>query len=162
MALRHATQDDLPRIVEIYNSSIPGRMATADTDCVTVADRQEWFSRHAAGKRPLLVHELNGEIIGWISFEPFYGRPAYRHTAEVSIYIADEYRGRGLGGLLLTAAIQIAAELNFRTLVGYVFAHNEPSIRLLRRFGFSEWGRLPDVAEMDGREYSLCILGRRL
>ena len=52
--------------------------------------------------------------------------------------------------------------LGLHTLVGYVFAHNTPSMRLLKAFGFQEWGRLPDIAEMDGKEYSLCIMGKRL
>jgi len=52
--------------------------------------------------------------------------------------------------------------LGSKTLVGFVFSHNEPSIRLLRSFGFEEWGKLPNVAEMDGEEYSLSIFGKRI
>jgi len=62
----------------------------------------------------------------------------------------------------LHAAEEVAPKLGLHSLVGYVFAHNTPSIRLLKALGFQEWGRLPDIAEMDGKEYSLCIIGKRL
>ncbi len=162
MTLRLATAADLPRIVEIYNSTIASRRATADLEPVTVDERRPWFEAHDPASRPLYVHEREGEVVAWVSFESFYGRPAYRHTAEISVYVDGEYRARGLGRTLLGEALAKAPALGIRTLVGYVFAHNEPSLRLLRNQGFSEWGRLPEIAEMDGEEYSLCILGKRL
>lgn len=162
MGLRHATEHDLPRIVEIYNAAISTKRSTADTEEVTAASLREWFRKHIPERRPLLVCARADEIVAWMSFEDFYGRPAYQHTAELSIYIAPEWQGRRLGRELLCEAEQRAPALGIRSLVGYVFAHNEPSMRLLRVFGFQEWGRLPDVAEMGGHEYSLCIMGKRL
>lgn len=162
MSLRHAEEHDLPRIVEIYNSSIASRRSTADTEVVTVESRRQWFHKHHPECRPLLVYEGEEEIVGWVSFEDFYGRPAYRHTAELSIYIAPENQGKQLGRRLLRAAEEMAPELGLHALVGYVFAHNTPSMRLLQAHGFQEWGRLPDVAKMDGSNYSLCIMGKRL
>lgn len=162
MTLRIAQPHDLPRIVEIYNSTIPGRQSTADLEPVSVNDRQAWFDRHRADSYPLLVEENDAGIIAWISFEPFYGRAAYRRTAELSIYVASDQRGQGLGSRLLAEALEHAVTLRFRNIVGYVFAHNPASLALMRRFGFEEWGHLPDVAEMDGKPYSLCIVGKRL
>ncbi len=79
---RDAGIEDLPIIVDIYNSAIPGRMATADTEFISVNDRLDWFKEHNPKKRPLWVVEYEGEICGWISFESFYGRPAYNETVE--------------------------------------------------------------------------------
>jgi len=160
--MRHATQADLPRIVEIYNSTIASRQVTSDVEPVTVESRRAWFERHSPDRRPCLVHDIGGQAAAWVSFEPFYGRPAYEHTAEISIYVAAEHRGRGLGRRLLDEAIALAPRLGIRTLVGCIFAHNGPSLRLFASAGFRQWGLLPDVAEMDGREYSLAILGRRV
>ncbi|HIJ90524.1 MAG TPA: N-acetyltransferase [Deltaproteobacteria bacterium] len=160
--MRFAVESDLPAIVAIYNSTVPTRQSTADTDMVSVDSREEWFSRHIPNKRPLLVHEHDGRILAWVSFQSFYGRPAYDHTAEISIYIAPEHRGKGLGRMLLAEALAMTQSLNIKTVIGFVFSHNEPSIRLLSSFGFETWGKLPDVAEMDGREYSLSILGKRV
>jgi len=160
--MRTATEQDLPAIVSIYNATVPTRQSTADTEPVTVASRMEWFRQHIPGRRPLLVHEDGGTIVGWVSFQSFYGRPAYDHTVEISIYIARENRGQGLGRKLLSEALAMTAALKIKTIVCYIFAHNEPSIRLFKSLGFSEWGNLPRVAEMDDKEYSLSILGRRV
>ena len=160
--MRAATETDLPAIVAIYNTTVPTRQSTADTAEVSVASRVEWFRQHTPGKRPLLVHEQDGKIVAWVSFQSFYGRPAYDHTAEVSIYISPEHRGHGLGRRLLTETLSMTQGLGIKTVVGFVFSHNEPSIRLLKSFGFEDWGKLPDVAEMDGKEYSLSILGKRV
>jgi len=163
MEFRHATQDDLPRIVEIYNSTIDSRQSTADTEPVTVEDRQAWFDRHNPDARPLMVlQDQQQEVVAWFSFESFYGRPAYQNTVELSIYIDPAMRGQGMGKTVMTEALAQAAHLNIKSIVGFVFAHNTPSMRLLTNFGFEQWGLLPDVAEMDGNSYSLAILGRKL
>jgi len=86
--LRDATEADLPAIVEIYNTTIPGRMATADTEPVTVESRIPWFCMHHPRTRPLWVLEESLRVRAWLSFNSFYGRPAYQPTAEVSIYVA--------------------------------------------------------------------------
>jgi len=160
--MRNATEKDLPRIVGIYNSTVPTRLATADTEPVSVESKRPWFLAHTPGRHPILVHEEAGEVIAWVSFQPFYGRPAYDHTAEISIYLAPEARGKGLGKRLLREAMDMTPSLGIKTLLGFIFSHNEPSIRLFRGFGFEDWAMLPDIAEMDGREYSLSILGLRL
>ncbi|MFZ4768780.1 MAG: GNAT family N-acetyltransferase [Ferruginibacter sp.] len=89
MQFRDATMNDLPVIVEIYNATIPGRMATADTDPVTVADKILWFNAHNPFTRPLWMVEVDNQIIGWVSYNNFYGRPAYNGTAEISIYLQE-------------------------------------------------------------------------
>ncbi len=160
--MRPATLKDLPRIVAIYNAVIPEKIATADPEPVTVAAKTDWFHSHSEDHYPLLVHEKKNEIIAWVSFQPFYGRPAYQYTAEISIYINKIHRGQGLGKQLLQESLTIAHELGFKTLLGFIFAHNRPSIRLFKDCGFQCWGTLPHIAEMKGQEYSLSIYGRRL
>jgi phosphinothricin acetyltransferase len=160
--MRIANESDLPTIVSIYNATIPSRQATADTVEVTVASRLEWFRQHSPDKLPLMVHERDDRVVAWVSFQAFYGRAAYDHTAEISIYIALEYRGKGLGRILLTEALALTPQLGIKTVVGFVFSHNEPSLRLFAAYGFKEWGRLPDIAEMDGKEFSLSIVGKRV
>ncbi|WP_018758916.1 GNAT family N-acetyltransferase [Paenibacillus terrigena] len=153
---------DLDRIVEIYNSTIAGRMVTADLDPVTVESRMTWFDEHSPDFRPLWVLKQDGRIAAWLSFQSFYGRPAYNATAEISIYIAEEYRGQGIGNLLIQRAIEACPRLDIYTLLGFVFGHNEPSLALLRKFGFEAWGTLPQVANLDGIERDLVIVGRRI
>ncbi|NNU84388.1 N-acetyltransferase family protein [Geobacillus sp. BMUD] len=162
LLVRDATMEDLPHIVRIYNETIPSRMVTADLEPVSVESRRVWFEAHDPYTRPLWVVEDEGRVCAWLSFQSFYGRPAYRHTAEVSIYIAETHRGRGLGTKLLERAVDQAPSLGIKTLLGFIFAHNEPSLRLFARFGFEQWGYFPRVAELDGVERDLVIVGKRL
>ncbi|MBD2577600.1 GNAT family N-acetyltransferase [Oscillatoria sp. FACHB-1406] len=160
--IRDAAEADLPEIVKIYNASIPDRKATADTEPVSVESRCDWFAAHSPTHYPLLVVELKGEVIAWLSFRPFYGRPAYRSTAEVSIYVDPCYHRHGIGKFLLQQAIDRARDVGFSTLVAFIFAHNTASLSLFEQFNFQEWGYLPRIAELDGVERDLIVLGLRL
>jgi phosphinothricin acetyltransferase len=160
--IRDARESDLARIVAIYNEAIPGRRATADTEPVSVARRRPWFREHTPERRPLWVAERERVIMGWLSFQSFYGRPAYGSTAEISVYVSGEAQRAGVGRALLTRAIDRAPGLGLATLVAFVFGHNEPSLRLFERHGFARWGHLPRVARLDGIERDLVILGRRV
>jgi phosphinothricin acetyltransferase len=157
-----ATYEDLPAIVKIYNSAIPGRSATADTEPVSVQDKEKWFNEHSPEFRPLWVLKHNNEVCAWLSFQSFYGRPAYNATCEVSLYVAEDFRGQRLGGYMLNKAINECPKLGIKTLVGFIFSHNEPSLRLVYSFGFDAWGHLPKVAELDGIERDLTIVGKRI
>jgi len=157
-----ATRDDLARIVEIYNATIPSRRATADTEPVSVDSRVKWFEDHNPDVRPLWVVEVEGNIAAWLSFSAFYGRPAYNKTAELSIYVHESFRNRGLGSYLLEQAITRAPSIKVDTLLGFIFGHNEPSLKLFEKFDFARWGELPKVATLDGIERDLVILGRRV
>ncbi|WP_159731228.1 GNAT family N-acetyltransferase [Sphingobacterium sp. 18053] len=163
LKFRDAAQHDLPRIVEIYNSTIASRMVTADNAPVSVASRQKWFDEHNASKRPLwLIEDENNQILGWVSFQSFYGRPAYDATVEISIYLDEQQRGRGLGKQILQYCIDKAPDLGVHTLLGFIFAHNLPSIALFEKMGFKEWANLPNIATLDQEERSLKILGIRI
>ncbi|MDR5820166.1 MULTISPECIES: N-acetyltransferase family protein [unclassified Caballeronia] len=159
---RDATFDDLPAIVAIYNSTIASRQVTADLEPVTLESRHAWFHAHSPQSRPLWVVEEGGEVIAWLSFSDFYGRPAYARTVEVSIYLHERARGKGLGRALLREALERAPSLKVDTVLGFVFGHNEASVKLFAGFGFETWGALPRVAVLDGVERDLVILGLRL
>lgn len=160
--IRDAEMKDLPAIIDIYNSTVVSRMVTADLEPIRVDSRIQWFNEHSSEFRPLWVVEQQNEICGWISFQPFYGRPAYNGTAEISIYLHPDYRGKKLGPALIQYALDACPKLHIKNLLGYIFAHNEPSIKLFTRFGFEEWAHLPKVAELDGIERDLLILGKRI
>jgi L-amino acid N-acyltransferase YncA len=162
LQVRDASESDLPAIVDIYNATIPGRMVTADTEPVSIASRLPWFHAHNSTTRPLWVAMDEGAVCAWLSFNSFYGRPAYQPTAEVSIYVAETHRRRGVGRQLLTRAICRSPQCGIRTLLGFIWAHNTPSLQLFTGLGFTSWGHLPRVAVLDGIERDLVILGRRV
>ena len=160
---RNAELADLEKIVSIYNSTISSRMVTADTEPVSTESRLQWFNEHSPKKRPLwVIEEERNAIIGWVSFQSFYGRPAYDITSEISIYLREDQRGKRLGKEVLDYCIGRAPEFHIKTLLGFIFAHNEPSLRLFRNAGFDEWANLPNIAVLDGVERSLKIFGKRI
>jgi L-amino acid N-acyltransferase YncA len=162
LTFRNATLDDLPTIVAIYNTTIASRVVTADLEPVSVESRHAWFDAHSPERRPLWMAEDDGKLVGWLSFSDFYGRPAYNATSEISIYLAEDARGNGYGKAMLAHALEVAPSLGIKSALGFIFGHNEPSLRLFRRFGFTDWGVLPRVANLDGIERDLVILGLRL
>ncbi|MFC7287163.1 GNAT family N-acetyltransferase [Herminiimonas glaciei] len=159
---RLATLDDLPAIVAIYNSTIASRQVTADIEPVTVASRQTWFLEHTAEQRPIWVLEEQGRVLGWLSYSNFHARAAYAATVELSIYLHEDARGKGLGAYLLQEAMAYAPRLGIHTLVGLIFGHNTPSLKLFERFGFERWANMPRVATLDGVERDLVIVGKRV
>jgi phosphinothricin acetyltransferase len=160
MIIRDAVEADLPAIVEIYNAAILTRMSTAVFDPVSTEERLPWFHRHSPGSFPLWVAEREGQIAGWLSFHPYIRRPAYRRTGEVSIYVRETFRRGGVGRTLLEKAIAVAPSLQLSALVGCIFGHNEPSLRLFERAGFERWGVLPRIAQVESLERDLVIVGR--
>ncbi|MDQ2990412.1 MAG: N-acetyltransferase family protein, partial [Pseudomonadota bacterium] len=133
-----------------------------------VESREGWFADHNPARRPLWVIHAAGDsaaepaILGWMSYSNFYGRPAYSGTAELSIYIAEAARGKGIGRYCLEQAIAFAPSIDVHTLLGFIFGHNEASLSLFRKFGFEMWANLPRVANLDGIERDLVILGKRV
>lgn len=163
MRFRNATLDDLPEIVAIYNATIPGKIVTADLTPVTVEEKLNWYHLHNETSRPLWVCiNENNVIMGWVSFQNFYGRIAYEGCAEVSIYFKETYRGKGLGKTALNHAIENCPKLNIHTLLGFIFEQNQQSIKLFQSAGFEIWATLPDVANMQTHFCSLLIMGKKI
>src|SRR3954468_3918292 len=162
MIIRDALEADLPAIVEIYNAAIATRTSTAFLGPVTIEERLPWFRRHSPGAFPLWVVELESEIAGWLSFHEFIPRPAYNGAAEISIYVNEKFRRRGIGRTLLARAIATAPKLNIRMLLGYVLGHNEASLALFAQGGFERWGHLPRIARFETAERDLVIVGRHI
>ena len=161
MPIRDATIDDLPAIVAIFNAAIPLR-ATAEPAPLSVESRRHWFEEHTPGHYPLWVYEVNGTVAGWLSVSQYYRQSAYDATAEISVYVSPDRQRTGIARQLMQLAIETAPKLGFRTLVGYIWAHNEASLRLFATHGFERWGLLPRIAEIDGVAYDTVIMGRHL
>ena len=160
MIIRDAVEADLPAIVKIYNATVPTRIVTAELEPTTVEARLPWFREHSSEHYPFWVAESEGRVIGWLDFKKFLPRCAYRGTAEISVYVDEEFRRRGMGQRLLEQAIARAPSLGITALVGFIFGHNEPSLKLFQRLGFERWGFFPGVAQLDGVERDLLVMGQ--
>ena len=113
---------------------------------------------HGPERYPLWVEERDGGVVAWLSVSQYYRQSAYDATGEVSVYVAPGHQRSGIARRLLTLALETAPGLGLKTLVGYVWAHNEASLRLFETQGFERWGRLPRIAEVDGRAVDTVIL----
>jgi L-amino acid N-acyltransferase YncA len=159
LVIRDAVEADLPAIVAIYNAAIRGRISTAQLEEVSVEQRLPWFQKHSPGTLPLWIAERDGRIAGWLSFHAFKKRSAYGRTAEISVYVHEQFQRAGVGRTLLEQATARAPALQLSALVGCIFAHNEASLRLFENAGFERWGYLPRVARVDEIERDIVILG---
>jgi L-amino acid N-acyltransferase YncA len=156
--IRDAVNDDVPAIVEIYNDVVARTTAVWSETPVTAEDRRAWLAeRHARGF-PVLVVEREGRVVGFASFGDFRPWPGYRHTVELSIYVAAGCRGRGIGRQLLVELIARARQLGKRTMIAGVEASNVASLGLHERLGFRRGGRLPAVGEKFDRPLDLVLL----
>jgi phosphinothricin acetyltransferase len=160
MTIRDAAEADLPAIVDIFNATVPTRMSTAVLEPVSVEERQAWFHEHTPDHHPLWVLEIGGRIAGWLSFHSFIARCAYRGTAEVSVYVHEDFRRRGVARTLLEEGIARSPSLELTALVGLIMGHNAGSLQLFSQLGFQRWGLLPRVTRLDDVERDIVIVGR--
>src|SRR5512146_1054859 len=128
MIIRLAQIADLPRILDIYNQSIPTKQSTGDTQPVTVEDRITWFREHHPEKHPIFVAEADGQVVGWCSLSAYRpGREAFRFTREISYYIASAYHRQGIGTALVEHALGACPGLKIKTFLAIVLEVNEVS-----------------------------------
>jgi L-amino acid N-acyltransferase YncA len=162
MKIRDAIEADLPAIIKIYNAAIATRIATAQLEPVTFEERCDWLKQHSSDRHPFWVLEIDRSIAGWLTLKPFLPRCAYRGTTEVSVYVDQKFRRRGVARTLLGEAITRGPSLEINAMVGLIFAHNKPSLKLFEQLGFEKWGLLPRVARLDDIERDLTIMGRHV
>jgi L-amino acid N-acyltransferase YncA len=160
--IRDAVESDLPAIIDIYNAAVATRMSTAQLEPVTLEERRNWLRDHSPDRHPFWVLEMDGQVAGWLTFKSFLPRCAYRGTTELSVYVDSKFRRRGIARRLLGEAIERAPALGINAVVGLIFAHNDPSLKLFSRLGFERWGLLPGIAQLDGVERDLTIMGRHV
>ncbi len=115
-----------------------------------MARRQQWFERHDE-KHPVIVAELEGEIVGWGSLSPYHPRSAYRHTVENSVYVHHRFQRRQIGSRLLQDLIRRARGLEHRAIIALIDANQPASLALHARFGFEKVGHLKQVGFKFGR-----------
>jgi L-amino acid N-acyltransferase YncA len=157
--VRTASVDDAPAIAEIYNQGIEDRAATFETERRSADDQQGWL-RSIAGRYPAVVAQIDREIIGWASAGPYRERECYGGIGEFSMYVRRDWRGRGVGDLLVAALISEAERLGLWKLLSRIFPFNEASRALCRKHGFREVGVYEKHARLDGRWLDVVIVER--
>jgi L-amino acid N-acyltransferase YncA len=156
--LRDATAADLPAISAIYNYYVLHSTCTYQIDPETLADRQAWFAVHSPDKYPVVVAELDGQIVGWGSLTKFHARAGYAPTAEPSVYIAREFHRQGLGRTILQNLIDRARIAQFHTLIGGASADQSASLELQESLGFTGVGHLKEVGQKFGQRLDVVYM----
>jgi L-amino acid N-acyltransferase YncA len=155
--VRPAGHADLARILEIYNREVLVSTATYDTVPRTEPEHRKWFGLHGR-HHPVLVAEADGVVCGWASLSPWSDRAAYARTVEVSVYVAEEHRRRGIGRRLLGALVEAGREHGHQCLLARISADNEASVLLHAAAGFSVVGTMHEVGTKFGRILDVCIM----
>jgi len=154
---RPAKLDDLEAITEIYNEAILTTDATFDTEPKSDAEQRVWFTNHGP-KNPILVAELDGTVVGWASLSKWSPRRAYADTAEVSLYIKEEFRSRGIGKKLLETIIQEGDRAGLHTVIARITTGNKESIHLHEQAGFKHIGIMREVGQKFGKLLDICLM----
>jgi L-amino acid N-acyltransferase len=160
--IRHATLDDLPAILDIYNDAVLHSTALWMDHPADLSNRRAWFELRAAQGYPILAAECEGATVGYASFGDFRPQDGFRIAVEHSIYLAPAARGKGLGQALLSALFPLARALGKELMIGAIDSENAASLALHARHGFVEVGRMPAVAEKFGRRLDLVLMQKPL
>jgi phosphinothricin acetyltransferase len=158
IAIRQATEQDLPAILAIYNDAILTTTAVYDYQPHTLAMRQAWYDAKVAGGWPLFVADDAGAVVGFSSLGPFRAWAAYKYTVENSVYVAADRRGQGIGKLLLPPLIDAARRMEMHAIIAGIDATNVASYRLHQSFGFVEVAHFREVGYKFGRWLDLKFL----
>lgn len=142
--MRPAEPEDLAAITKIYNDAILNTVATFDTKTKTPEEQKEWLAAHDA-KHPVLVAEIDGEIVGWASLSRWSDRYAYSDTAEISVYVDEEKRGKGVGTALMDEVLRQGRSAGLHTVLARITSGNEISIRMHEKAGFEHIGVMREV-----------------
>ena len=156
MLVKELTQNDWPMVREIYLAGLNTGNASFET---TAPEWEAWDNNHLKHSR--LVAEAKGKIVGWGALSSVSGRCVYGGVAEVSVYIAQEARGKGIGEELLKALIESSESHQFWTLQSGIFQENEPSINLHEKCGFRMVGYRERIAQRNGVWHNVVLMERR-
>jgi L-amino acid N-acyltransferase YncA len=143
--VRLAIESDVPAIREIYNYEVLNGTATFDTEPRTLEDRLAWFRETQRPPYVVLTAELSGVVVGWGSLRGFRPRPGYRFTTEDSVYVHQDWRGKGIGTAILGRLVELAREGGLRSIIAVIAEGHPDSEALHARFGFEHAGRIRQV-----------------
>jgi L-amino acid N-acyltransferase len=157
LAVRPATEADLPAIRDIYNHYVRTSTCTFQLDPDTEAERLAWF-RARTDRHPVTVAVADGEVVGWASLSLWKERAAYDRTVEASVYVRAGSERRGIGRRLLADLLDRARDLGHHVVIGGACTEHPGSIALQEALGFRPVGTLREVGFKFGRWLDVAYL----
>jgi len=156
---------DAVAINALYNATVATTTVQWTEHLESVTTRQAWVEKHLDAGNPVLVAEIDYEVIGFASYDDFRDStkwPGYRFTVEHTIHVEAEHQGAGVGRDLLRSLIERASAAGKHVMIGAIDGANAGSIRFHAREGFVEVARLPEVGFKFGRWLDLVLMQRVL
>ncbi|MDV6169709.1 N-acetyltransferase family protein [Flavobacterium sp. DG1-102-2] len=151
ITIRPAETKDLPGILEIMNHNILHSTAVYDYVPKSLDEIQGWFNERQQDGFKLIAAEYNGSVAGYAGYGIFKPKAGYRFTVEHSVYVSEEFHGKGIGKLLMAELIAIAKKEGIHSMIGVIDADNAASIAFHKQFGFTETGFLKQAGFKFGR-----------
>jgi phosphinothricin acetyltransferase len=162
MMIRPAIVDDAAGVNAVYNPFIVETPATFETVPIDEAQRRAWIAERLANPRwPVRVAESAGRIAGFANASPFDPRPAYETSVKVSVFIAPDWQGRGVGAGLYASLFEALALADVHRAYAGIVAPNTASVALHERFGFRQVSTYHEVGRKFGRYYSVMWFEKR-
>lgn len=159
---RRAEMNDLEVLTYIYNQAILCGKCTCDMKPFTWQQRVDWFNSHLNDRYPMYVCLADETIVGYAHFSPFKEREALNDVTEITYYLDFAYHKMGIGTKIMQMMLERAKEIGFTDIMAVVVGCNEGSMALLKKFGFREWGRLPQIAHFGERKEDHVYFGLKL
>ena len=147
---------DWPEVAKIYGQGIASGNATFNT---VIPSWTDWDNGHL--KLPRLICKAKDIVVGWAALSGVSSRCVYAGVAEVSVYVASDFQGKGIGKLLLNKLIQASESQNIWTLQSGVFPENAASNKVHEFNGFRIVGRRERLGKMNGQWRDVLLLERR-
>jgi len=161
MRIRDATKSDVPAILGIYNDVVTNTTAIYDERPSTLEERQAWFEARSKNF-PVLVGELNGEVVGFSTFGEWRSRWGYRFTVEHSVHVRADCRGKGFGRQLIEVLFPRAAAMNVHMMIAHIDSAAVASLRLHEKLGFENVGTFREVGKMRGGWLSVVAMQKEI
>ena len=152
LVIRLITQDDIASCLDIYNYEVVNGVATLDLEPRTLTEWQAWFEAHQTQEHCIIVGIMDDVVVGYASLSPYRTKDAFKSTVELSIYIHEDYRGKGVASKLMAHILDHARVTDtLHTVVSVITAGNAASTVLHEQFEFTYCGLTPQVGFKHGK-----------
>jgi len=155
--IRKAEIKDIEQIKDIYNRAIKKTVATFDTVEKTTDDMKRWYKDHGS-RYPIIIAEINNEIVGWASLSAYSTRCAYSDTTELSLYVKEKFQGQGIGNKLMKTLLEKGEKAGIHATIARITDGNKVSIKLHEKYGFFHVGILKEVGNKFGKTLDVYLM----
>lgn len=162
LRIRPAIEADLPPILDIYNDAVVNTTAIWNEHLSNLNGRRTWWQQRVDAGFPVLIAQLGEACVGYATYGTFRHNDGYKHSRELSVYVAASQRGKGIASQLMQALEDDARTQDVHVLIGGIEAGNTASIALHEKHGFIETGRLPQVGRKFDRWLDLVLMQKVL